>query len=504
MKSFLSRLGGTFIETLLLKAVALISPWISKPSTEERQFWIREGVATQVQAEVADLRNDILKHSSFFEVPNNSWLMKPIGVASKNLATALEYVINQPHIRLLQAETRINLGYESEWSAVESLNATLLTELKTGKSQLVFVDARNGGSGRRMIPLVVWKTNNKGNLAAPSWNGVFSEIGSEADTQKDLATANTFKNLYDIHYPIDAVYLWVDGNDPNWLKKKNQHSGKNDDSHGQAPSRFISRNELYFSIRSLIDHAGWVNKIWVVTDGQTPDLGELAEMVTVIDHTDFIPQRYLPTFNSHVITANLHRIPGLSEHFLYLNDDVFFGRNLHPGIWFDTLGRSVIRYTKTVTPGVHAAQNDEIQKIRHNTVLLANDAGYLTTTRSIQHGPHPLQKSIMQELWERFEKDFELMGKNKFRAESDMVPEWLHNFAAISSARAYVGGKLTYNYLVLNSKSALPKVLALFVRRLPSVLCLNDVSELPPSDRATEATVEQRLRAIAKVLETKK
>jgi hypothetical protein len=205
---------------------------------------------------------------------------------------------------------------------------------------------------------------------------------------------------------------------------------------------------------------------------------------------------------SHAITANLHRIPGLTEHFLYLNDDLFFGRNLHPGIWFDTLGRSVIRYTRTLLPAYNVDSKDLVQKIRQNTIQLASGRGLKTTTRSIQHGPHPLQKSLMEKLWKEFELEFDRTCQNKFRSESDLVPEWLHNFAAITSGRGFVGGKLTYNYIVINSKKSLPRILGLFFRRVPSVLCLNDVSELASTEIASEAIIEVRLRLITKLLES--
>ena len=38
----------------------------------------------------------------------------------------------------------------------------------------------------------------------------------------------------------------------------------------------------------------------------------------------------LPTFNSHAIELNLHRIPGLAPAFLYFNDDFFLGQRAFP------------------------------------------------------------------------------------------------------------------------------------------------------------------------------
>ena len=504
MKNQLAKLGGTALEGPLLKFAAAISPFMKHSPVEDRQFWLREGLSTEMQQRLEPLRTRILEIAGYFSVPSNSWLVKPIGVAEKDLKAVLARSLGNANFDLVSAVSRVDLSFESDWSPVTELPASTVAKIANHELQLAFVPKGTMGTDRRMLPLEVWKSTSRSNIASPAWNNVFAELAPGSDLGRDLDRASSFDNIFDIDFAVDAVYLWVDGSDPAWMAKKKQFDDAADASHGSAESRFISRNELYFSIKSLLQHARWVNKIWIVTDGQVPELGEFADMVTLVDHKDFIPGEYLPTFNSHTITANLHRIPGLSEQFLYLNDDIFFGRNLHPGIWFDTYGRSVIRYTKTLLPGFETKNLATIHRIRHNTVALGQSAGYKITTRSIQHGPHPLQKSVMSELWLKHSEDLERTCKSKFRSETDVVPEWLHNFAAISNARAFVGGKLTYRYVVINAKASLPKILGLFIRRLPSVLCLNDVSELKAKERASEAVVERRLSALAKLLEPKK
>jgi hypothetical protein len=504
VKNQLAKLGGSALEAPLLKFAAAISPFIKHSPAEDRHFWLREGLSVPMQQGLEPLRASIIEIAGYFSVPSNSWLVKPIGVAAKDLNAVLARSLGNTNFDLVSAVSRIDLSFESDWSPVTELSTSTVAKIANHELQLAFVPKGTMGTDRRLIPLEVWKSTSRANIASPAWNSVFSELAPGADLGKDLDRASSFDNIFDIDFAIDAVYLWVDGSDPVWQAKKKQHDDSADESHGSAESRFISRNELYFSIRSLLEHARWVNKIWIVTDGQVPELGEFADKVTLVDHKDFIPAEYLPTFNSHTITANLHRIPGLSEHFLYLNDDIFFGRNLHPGIWFDTLGRSVIRYTKTLVPGFETKSLATIHRIRQNTVALGQSSGYKITTRSIQHGPHPLQKSVMTELWQKHTDDLQRTCESRFRSETDIVPEWLHNFAAISTARAFVGGKLTYRYVVLNAKASLPKILGLFIRRLPSVLCLNDVSELNDKERASEAVVERRLNALAKLLEPKK
>lgn len=502
MKSVIAKFGGTRFEPALLKSAARVFPLFQRALKDSRPFWTREGVSEQQKLTLQPLREKLLTCESIFSVPATRWLIEPVGVNSANLEIALKWVIDEADCELLCAVSKETLSFDSDWSIVSAVTARLIKQARLGHLQLGFSPKGTHGTKRRLIPLEVWRETKKGNLLSPAWNGMFADLPADDEKDADLRLAASFNNLYEINHKIDVVYLWVDGSDPKWLAKKSSFEGGMPLDHGTATSRFVSRNELYFSLRSLLQHAAWVNKIWVVTDGQIPELGELSDRVTVIDHKDFIPSEYLPTFNSHAITANLHRIQGLTEHFLYLNDDIFFGRNLHPGIWFDTLGRSVIRYTRTVMPGFSVKGKDLIQKIRQNTVMLAHTRGLKTTTRSIQHGPHPMQKTIMEKLWKEFRAEFDRTCRSRFRSETDIVPEWLHNFAAITAGRGFVGGKLTYNYIVLNSKKSLPRILGLFFRRVPSVLCLNDVSELAVEDVASEATVENRLRLITRLLES--
>ncbi len=92
----------------------------------------------------------------------------------------------------------------------------------------------------------------------------------------------------------------------------------------EAYTRFSHVGEIRFSIRSALKYMPWLRRIFIVTDSQTPPVdAALIESgkVKIIDHRDIIPDKYLPTFNSVTIESFLHRIDGLSEIFLYNNDD---------------------------------------------------------------------------------------------------------------------------------------------------------------------------------------
>lgn len=125
---------------------------------------------------------------------------------------------------------------------------------------------------------------------------------------------------------IDIVYTWVDGSDPIFAEKKNKFIDENfsiDNPH----IRFENINEIYYSIKSVLKYIPWINKIYIVTDNQIPQLDDdiwSTGKINIIDHKTIIPEEYLPTFYSDVIESFLHNIPNLSEIFLYNNDDTFF------------------------------------------------------------------------------------------------------------------------------------------------------------------------------------
>lgn len=146
--------------------------------------------------------------------------------------------------------------------------------------------------------------------------------------------------------PIDVVIAWVDGSDPKLAEKRSRYSGSKPVpvSSGAHPTRFASSNEIRYCVLSVLRFAPFVRKIFIVTDRQDPGLtGDLqkyfperAESVRIVDHTEIFEgySEYLPTFNSISIANMIWRIRGLSEKFVYFNDDIFLVRSISPDEWF--------------------------------------------------------------------------------------------------------------------------------------------------------------------------
>ncbi|MDR1072028.1 MAG: Stealth CR1 domain-containing protein [Rickettsiales bacterium] len=144
---------------------------------------------------------------------------------------------------------------------------------------------------------------------------------------------------------IDLVYLWVDGDDPKWKAKKDAalaSAGRPIPAHSTNQARFVEHDELKYSLRSAEKFAPWINHIYIVTDDQRPKWLADNPKVTVVDHKDIVPAELLPTFNSNMLEYFIQNIPGLAEHFLYANDDMFFGRPVDPGFFFDKKGDPIV------------------------------------------------------------------------------------------------------------------------------------------------------------------
>lgn len=150
---------------------------------------------------------------------------------------------------------------------------------------------------------------------------------------------------------IDAVYTWVNQGDPLW-RSSHDHFQRLEptrkaaaDPASHAAIRFADNGELRYSLRSLARYAPFVRRVYLVIDGSPPDwLDPGAPNIHVIGHRQIFPSDVaLPVFSSDLIEAFLARIPDLSEHYLYFNDDMLLTAPCTPRDFFDAEGRAIAR-----------------------------------------------------------------------------------------------------------------------------------------------------------------
>lgn len=135
---------------------------------------------------------------------------------------------------------------------------------------------------------------------------------------------------------IDFVVITVDDSDPRWQAEYMEHKPAVNGIKN-APCRFREWGWMKYWFRAVEEYAPWVRKVWYVVayESQVPEwLDRNNPKLEIVYHDDYIPKEYLPTFNSHTIELNLHRINGLAEHFVYFNDDMFINAPVAPEYYF--------------------------------------------------------------------------------------------------------------------------------------------------------------------------
>ena len=263
---------------------------------------------------------------------------------------------------------------------------------------------------------------------------------------------------------IDFVITWVDGSDPEWIKEKNKY--KSGGSQDNSDSRYRNMDLLKYWFRAVELYAPWVRKIHFVTWGHYPEwLNTEHKKIRIVKHSDFIPEKYLPVFNSNPIEMNMHRIKGLSNHFVYFNDDMFITSPVKPSYFFyKGLPRDVAAmkafsfiWPETKVTDFILANNMYVmnQHFDKRTTLKKNFKKWFSpslgkylfsnlllmpwpyfTGMKPMHVAMSLKKDTYQELWE---EEYELLDRtcrHRFRDMEDVNP-WLVEFWQMAKGDFY-------------------------------------------------------------------
>ncbi|MBQ3704984.1 MAG: Stealth CR1 domain-containing protein [Clostridia bacterium] len=256
---------------------------------------------------------------------------------------------------------------------------------------------------------------------------------------------------------IDVVICWVDGNDKEWKKEKTFWEQKMIPGHGvvddlwnRGDVRFRDWGTLKYFFRGIEKNASWVHKVHFITWGHVPSWLDLSNpKLNIVRHDDYIPAEFLPTFNSHTIELNIHRIPGLAEKFVYFNDDMFVTRKTVSGDFFRNglpCDSAVMNPPPMTRHNLHAEYNnigvinDRFVKnrviaehplkwfnLRYGTKILRNCL-FLPWHNFVgfyeQHLPNSFLKSTFRTVWEEEEEELAATCSCKFRDRSN-VNQWL-------------------------------------------------------------------------------
>lgn len=259
---------------------------------------------------------------------------------------------------------------------------------------------------------------------------------------------------------IDFVVPWVDGNDPNWQRKKAMYVTQGIETASFCAARYRDWNMFNYWFRAVEKNAPWVRYIYLVTDHQVPAFLKTDHpKLKIVFHDEFIPEKYLPVFSSRSIELNFHRLPGLSEHFVYFNDDMYINKPMKPEDFFRK-GRPCYAYIeRPLTPYwpvdiIQSAVINEMAVInRHfsrDSILKrpwlylnyrygkhAIKNALLLPWRKFQHFeddhmPCPYLKSTFEEVWAHAQDVLDATCRHRFRNRED-VNQYIFKYWALAS-----------------------------------------------------------------------
>lgn len=310
---------------------------------------------------------------------------------------------------------------------------------------------------------------------------------------------------------IDFVLTWVDGTDPQWIAEKRKWekaAGIVREDDANADCRYRPDDDvLRYWFRAVEKFTPWVNKVFFVTCGQKPAwLNEANPKLRLVNHEDYIPAEYLPTFNSFVIELNYHRIKDLSEHFVLFNDDMFLLQPLKEEYFFKS-GKPVLdtylKYTLVKSDSIN------IKRVMFNNYYIVNtsfdigksiwvnrrkwfsikELGYKRAMRNFLcylanktlpvgaygHIALPHLKSTFQELWDCHTELMEQTSKQKFRTDNQ-VDHWL--MCAWNQAKGcfYPSNAIKKGEVFNISTNNINEVESVIKQQLYPQVCLNDSS----------------------------
>ncbi len=302
---------------------------------------------------------------------------------------------------------------------------------------------------------------------------------------------------------IDFVISWVDGSDPAWREEKNKYCVSSDED--AKEERYRDWDNLRYWFRGVEQFAPWVGTIHFLTWGHLPEwLDTSNPKLHIVRHEDYIPKEYLPTFNSHTIEWNMHRISDLSEQFVYFNDDMFLIAPTKPEDFFadrkpcDMLAfQPVVANPKSPTTSHIYLNNilllskyfDKRENVRQQPgnyfkigyplihfgynileLVFPRYTGFYTV-----HNPSPFLKTIYEELWEKEGELLDATCRHHFRNEADVSQYVAREWQKLTGN--FKAKNITRKFRYFNVQSDNPKLVNTITRQKANMICINDAND---------------------------
>lgn len=305
---------------------------------------------------------------------------------------------------------------------------------------------------------------------------------------------------YRVEEKIDFVITWVDGGDAAWLQDKARF--KPDLNTDDEMQRYRDWGLLKYWFRGVENFAPWVNRIHFVTWGHLPEwLDTTNPKLQIVRHEDFIPREYLPTFNSNVIEIYMHKIPGLSDHFVYFNDDIYLINPIAPDYFFkhgkpvDMLAfQPVVANPKNPVMS-HLYLNNSLAICRHfdkRSEVKAHPGNYFKigyppmyffynilemafpqyTGFYTVHNASPFLRKTFEEVWEKEGDALKNMSANRFRSAGDLTPYLFREWQKLTGN--FVPGNILKDFEYFNLSVQNTRLLKTVRGNKKKMICIND------------------------------
>ena len=310
------------------------------------------------------------------------------------------------------------------------------------------------------------------------------------------------------HHPIDFIITWVDGNDPAWQAEKARYKKTEGDARA---SRYREWDTLRYWFRGVERFAPWVDKIHFVTWGHLPEwLNTEHPKLRIVNHRDYIPEEYLPTFSSRPIDMNFHRIDDLAEHFVYFNDDMFLLRPVEPEDFFqkglpcDAAVQDVVVPKGKDDNGDKLVANSLYTAVFYDTVVINRNFDKKTSVKShwrkwfslkygrqmwknlllsdwnfftgfkVVHLPYSYLKETYREVWEKEAEILSTACQHRFRTATD-VNHYVFSYWQFAKG-TFMPRDLSIGSLmsICNDEAKNRRIYRAIRRQNQTFLCIND------------------------------
>ncbi|MEQ6167141.1 MULTISPECIES: Stealth CR1 domain-containing protein [unclassified Ekhidna] len=286
----------------------------------------------------------------------------------------------------------------------------------------------------------------------------------------------------EINKPIDLVYTWVDGNDLEYQKLVNKYYEKPLDLN---PERYRDLFDLMkYSLRSVEKFAPWINHIYIFTcRPQKPDWLNIDHpKISVVHHDEVFDEQDVPTFNYNVIESYIHKIPGLSDDFIYLNDDFLFGNEVHPQDFYTKDGKVLIHGTlfgENLGWRIYNKKND------------------IVGLGLIEHSPLLIRKEWWQGMQDARQELIKEIKSHKFREDTDVMTYKLYRWYTLKHQSKYCRPiklpellKIHSFHKITNNLKKQKRAFKWLEKKQPKFYCLNDDQGKNPNQKVVAIVQE--------------